>query len=46
MKSREEEFVALGEALHSLTSGNPHGIPPAHLKSYFTPFVLRLMATR
>ena len=46
MKSRKEELSALSEALHSLAENGSHAISPAHLKSYFMPFALRLMMAR
>lgn len=47
MRSREQELGALGVAIHSLAQGDaPHAVSPAHLKAYFTPFALRLMARR
>ena len=47
MKSRMQELKMLNEALHSLTARNSSfTISPAHLKSYFTPFAVRLMARK
>jgi len=47
MKSRAEELKTLDEVLHSLVAPvSSHPISPAHLKSYFTPFAIRLMTSR
>lgn len=47
MKPRAQELETLAEALHSLvTPISSHTISSAHLKSYFTPFAVRLMASR
>jgi len=47
MKPRVQELEALTEALRSLIAPvSSHTISPAHLKSYFTPFAVRLMAGR
>jgi hypothetical protein len=44
MKPRAEELKILGEVLRSLTASNPTcTVSPTHLKSYFTPFAVRLM---
>lgn len=47
MKSRQEELAILRDSLKNLALEKEIiSISPLHLKSYFTPFALRLMATR
>jgi len=44
MQPRRKELEALMGALHSLVaSASSHAISTSHLKSYFTPFAVRLM---
>lgn len=47
MQSREEELAILRESLKKLANEQSgSSITPQYIKSYFTPFALRLMATR
>lgn len=47
MKNREEELQILRNSLKKLASlQTNHSITPHHLKSYFIPFAIRLIATR
>ncbi|MEK7555810.1 MAG: hypothetical protein AAB523_00810 [Patescibacteria group bacterium] len=47
MQPRAQELKTLSEVLRSLAAPiSSHAISPAHLKSYFTPFAMRLMAGR
>lgn len=47
MKSRQEELAILRDSLKNLAlEQESASISPLHLKSYFTPFALRLMTTR
>lgn len=45
MQSRTQELDALSKAIRSIAT-NASGVSPISLKSYFTPFALRLMASR
>lgn len=44
MKPRAQELQTLTEVLRSLPASDFHAVFSTHLKSYFTPFALRLMA--
>lgn len=47
MKSREEELRLLRDSLKKIVDEQSGPtVTPLYLKSYFTPFALRLMATR
>lgn len=47
MKSREEELQILHDSLKKLVDERSRSpVTPSYLKSYFTPFALRFMATR
>ena len=50
MKPRAQELESLAHALHSVavnnTSDTGHHVSPTSLKSYFTPFAVRLMADK
>lgn len=46
MQPRMQELDALDRAIHTLVSNDFRSVSLAHLKSYFVPFALRLMATR
>lgn len=46
MKPRAQELEALTKVLRSFATSDSHGISSIHLKSYFTPFAVRLMTSR